>query len=245
MRVTIVTDVHSNLAALESVLQQAESVNALDQVWSMGDLVGYGPQPSECLTLLRGYDFQSVTGNHDLAVVGGIDTSEFNPAAATANHWNAARLNEEERKFLLDLPQTMIRGDVSLVHGSLRNPVWEYMYTVEAAVEQFQQMTTQYSLVGHTHIPLIFLEQPDGRIPAYRRLEDAEVIDLGGQRLIMNPGGVGQPRDGDPRAGFAIYDSEAGTVSFHRVPYDIGRTQAMMADAGLPASLINRLARGR
>ncbi len=245
MRATIVTDVHSNLVALEAVLQRAESLQALDQVWSMGDLVGYGPQPSECLTELRRYEFQSVTGNHDLAVVGGIDTRDFNPAAAASNHWNADRISDEEREYLLGLPRTLILDDISLVHGSLRDPVWEYMYSIEAAIGQFRQMTTQFSLVGHTHIPLIFSERPDGRAPEYRRLEDDDVVELGERRLIMNPGGVGQPRDGDPRAAFAIYDSDARTVSFHRVAYDIARTQAMMAEAGLPARLISRLTRGR
>ncbi len=245
MRAAILTDIHSNLAALEAVLAHAEAQNALDQIWSMGDLVGYGPQPSECLAQLRQYEFQSVTGNHDLAVVGGIDTRLFNPAAAAANHWNADRINDEERQYIKALPRTLVLDDISLVHGSLRDPVWEYMFTLEAAIGQFQQMTTPFSLVGHTHVPLIFAEQEDGGPPEYWQLEDGELIELGDRRLIMNPGGVGQPRDGDPRAAYAVYDSEARTIAFHRVGYDIERTQAIMTEAGLPASLISRLTRGR
>jgi diadenosine tetraphosphatase ApaH/serine/threonine PP2A family protein phosphatase len=245
MRAAILTDIHSNLAALEAVLAHAEAQHALDQVWSMGDLVGYGPQPSECLARLRQYDFQSVTGNHDLAVVGAIDTRLFNSAAAAANHWNADRIDEDGRDYIKALPRTLVLGEISLVHGSLRDPVWEYMFSLEAAIGQFEQMTTRFSLVGHTHVPLIFVEQRDGRPPEYRQPDDGEVIELADERLIMNPGGVGQPRDGDPRAAYAVFDSDARTIAFHRVNYEIERTQAIMADAGLPASLISRLTRGR
>jgi diadenosine tetraphosphatase ApaH/serine/threonine PP2A family protein phosphatase len=245
MRAAILTDVHSNLAALEAVLAHAARQQALDQIWSMGDLVGYGPQPSECLARLQEHDFQSVSGNHDLAVVGGIDTRWFNAAAATTNLWNANRITEEERAYLKGLPKTLVLDDISLVHGSLRDPVWEYMFSLDAAIAQFEEMTTPFSLVGHTHVPLVFVEQPDGLAPEWREIADGDVVELSDRRLIMNPGGVGQPRDGDPRAAYAIYDGDARTVAFHRVPYDIERTQAIMAEAGLPPSLISRLTRGR
>jgi diadenosine tetraphosphatase ApaH/serine/threonine PP2A family protein phosphatase len=245
MRAAIVSDVHSNLAALEAVLAHAESLNALDQIWALGDLVGYGPQPSECLAMLRQYDFRSVAGNHDLAVAGAIDTSDFNPAAATANHWNADRIGDDEREYLRTLPQNLTIDGISLVHGSLRDPVWEYMYSIDAAVAQFANMETRFSLVGHTHVPLVFEEALNGQDPDYRQIDDGETIELGDRRLILNPGGVGQPRDGDPRSAYAVYDSDARTLAFYRVPYDIERTQALMAEAGLPARLISRLSRGR
>ena len=245
MRAAIVSDVHSNLAALEAVLAHAESLNALDQVWALGDLVGYGPQPSECLARLRQYDFRSVAGNHDLAVVGAIDTSDFNPAAATANHWTADRIGDVEREYLRTLPKNLTIDGISLVHGSLRDPVWEYMYSIDAAVAQFANMKTRFSLVGHTHVPLVFEEARDGQDPGYRQIENGETIELGDRRLILNPGGVGQPRDGDARSAYAVFDSNARTLSFYRVPYDIERTQALMAEAGLPARLISRLSRGR
>jgi len=244
MRVTIVTDVHSNLAALNAVLQQAEALRALDAIWSMGDLVGYGPQPTECLERLCGYAFRSVAGNHDLAATGGMDTRDFNRAAAVANQWNASRLTETDRTFLQALPQTLTIGQVSLVHGSLRSPAWEYLYSLDAALNQFDRMETPYSFVGHTHVPLVFEEREHNRAPRYWQPEDGELLELGDRRLIMNPGGVGQPRDGDPRAAFAIYDTEAATVAFHRVPYDIGLTQAAMREAGLPPALISRLTVG-
>jgi len=119
------------------------------------------------------------------------------------------------------------------------------MYSIDAAVAQFANMETRFSLVGHTHVPLVFEEALNGQDPDYRQIDDGETIELGDRRLILNPGGVGQPRDGDPRSAYAVYDSDARTLAFYRVPYDIERTQALMAEAGLPARLISRLSRGR
>ncbi|HEY8838401.1 MAG TPA: metallophosphoesterase family protein [Dehalococcoidia bacterium] len=175
MRAAIVSDVHSNLAALEAVLAHAESLNALDQVWALGDLVGYGPQPSECLAMLRQYDFRSVAGNHDLAVVGVIDTSDFNPAAATANHWTADRIGDLEREYLRTLPKNLTIDGISLVHGSLRDPVWEYMYSIDAAVAQFANMKTRFSLC-RPHACAARLRRskgrPGSRLPADRERRD-------------------------------------------------------------------------
>jgi diadenosine tetraphosphatase ApaH/serine/threonine PP2A family protein phosphatase len=246
MRIAVVSDVHANLAALESVLRHAESEHALDAVWSLGDLVGYGPQPSECLTRLRGFDFLSVAGNHDLAASDVIDTEDFNPAAAAANAWNASQLSEEERGFLRELPRTLELERMQLAHGSLRDPVWEYLITIPGALAQFELMAMPFSFVGHTHVPLVFIEGSEAAFDLdYMQPSAGEVVQLGERRLILNPGSVGQPRDGDPRAAYAIYDTEAQTVAFHRVEYDIAATQAVMADAGLPQSLIERLNRGR
>jgi diadenosine tetraphosphatase ApaH/serine/threonine PP2A family protein phosphatase len=245
MRLAVVSDVHSNLAALEAVLHHAEGENALDELWVLGDLVGYGPQPSECLALLRRYELRVVAGNHDLAAVGSIDTRDFNAAAATANRWNALQLGDQEKDFLRGLPRKLVLNAVSLVHGSLRGPVWEYMLSIDAALAQFRLMTTPFSLVGHTHVPLLFEEGRGGGEPEASLLQDGEVLELGDTRLIINPGGVGQPRDGDPRAAYAVYDVEAATFTFHRVQYDIARTQQAMTDADLPPKLIERLSHGR
>lgn len=244
MRVAILTDIHANLAALEAVLAHAESLQALDGIWSMGDLVGYGPDPSGCLGRLRQYGLHAVAGNHDLAAVGEIDTRAFNPAAAAASAWTARVLSDAERAFLRDLPHTALLDELTLVHGSLRDPVWEYMITVESAQVQFEGMTTQYSLVGHTHVPLILEERP-GQDPDYHVLHADEIVQLDATRLILNPGSVGQPRDGDPRTAYAVYDGDDRTLTFYRLEYDIERTQASMEAAGLPASLIKRLAYGR
>lgn len=245
MRITVVSDVHANLAAVEAILQRAEQHQALDQIWSMGDLVGYGPRPSECLALLRGYPFVSVTGNHDAAAVGKMDTSEFNPAAAEANAWTAGRLTETDISYLRDLPETVTNAGITLVHGSLRSPLWEYIFTQDIAAGHFRRQQTDYGFFGHTHLPMVFEEVPGRARPIIYPLSDGDVIELGARRLIMNPGGAGQPRDGDPRTAYAIYDTDERTVSFYRIPYDIERTQREMSEVRLPERLIHRLSLGR
>ncbi len=246
MRIAVVSDVHANLTALEAVLKHAESERSLDRVWSLGDLVGYGPQPAECLALLRRQPFHSVAGNHDLAATDVIDTEEFNPAAAAANAWNADQLGDEDRAFLRALPRTLELEGIQLAHGSLRDPVWEYLITIPGALAQFELMSARFSFVGHTHVPLVFVEGGEAVFDLdYTQPAAGSVLELGERRLILNPGSVGQPRDGDARAAYAIYDTEAQTVGFHRVEYEIARTQAAMAEAGLPRSLIERLGRGR
>lgn len=245
MRVTVLSDVHANLPALEAVLQHAEAERALDQVWSLGDLVGYGPHPGECLALLRRYPFLSVAGNHDLAAIGELDTGEFNPDAAAAVAWTARHLTATERAFLRALPLVRVEGEFTLVHGSLRHPVWEYILGPEAARAHLARQQTPYSFVGHTHVPMLGVEPATGETPELWLATDGETVALAEQRLIINPGGVGQPRDGDPRAAYAVLDLEARTITFHRVAYDIARTQQAMRAAGLPTWLIQRLAYGR
>lgn len=246
MRIAIVSDVHSNLAALEAVLQHADKQNALDAVWLLGDCVGYGPQPNEVIALLARQSMLGVIGNHDLAVIGAMDTSDFNPAAALAAAWNAGALSDESRQFLASLPAIATPTDAECVlcHGSLRAPAWEYLVSEEAARAQFEQMTVPWSFVGHTHIPLIIEQTEDGEVFGDHP-ENGTLVDLEGRRLILNPGGVGQPRDGDPRSPYAVLDTEQQTVQFWRVPYPIGKTQTLMETAGLPERLIERLAQGR
>ena len=247
MRVAVLSDIHANLAALEAVLAHATAAEALDEVWALGDLVGYGPRPSDCLALLREQRLLAVPGNHDLAAIGAIDTREFNAAAAQANRWTATQLSEDDQTFLRELPRTAVREPFSLAHGSMHDPVWEYVITALAALHQFAAMETQYGFVGHTHIPLVIPEAADAASTLGRVVEPKDEYEqpLGDARLILNPGSVGQPRDGDPRAAYAIYDDETRVVSFHRVPYDIARTQREMRAAGLPQSLILRLQHGR
>ena len=246
MRIAVVSDVHSNLAALQAVLDDAEQRNALDAVWSLGDCVGYGPQPNEVLALLASHPLLGVAGNHDLAVTGAIDTQEFNPDAAAAAAWNTAALSDESRTLLQNLPQIATANDAGFVfcHGSLRDPVWEYMLTEEGARAQFEAMTVPWSFVGHTHIPLVIELNPDGEVSGGRPVAGTR-LDLAGRRLILNPGGVGQPRDGDPRAAYAILDTDERSVEFRRVEYAIQQTQERMVEAGLPERLIRRLAAGR
>lgn len=246
MRIAIVSDVHANLAALHSVLEDAERRRGLDAVWSLGDFVGYGPQPNEVLALLRTHELTAVSGNHDLAATGGLDTSDFNDAAAAANRWNASQLTEDSAAYLRGLAPVVSQDAARAIicHGSLREPAWEYVITEEAARGQFERMDGPWSFVGHTHIPLVIEEAEHGEILADRP-DDGDTISLGDRRLIVNAGGVGQPRDGDPRAAYAILDTADLTVTFHRVTYPIRETQALMEQAGLPIRLIRRLEQGR
>ena len=245
MRIALLTDVHANLAALQAVLRHAEEDGPLDQVWCMGDLVGYGPQPSECLTVLRGYDLRAVAGNHDRAATGDLDTSAFNPAAAEAAGWTETHITNDDRAFLRELPEVRVEGEMTLVHGSLRDPVWEYLFDPRAARGHLDRQDTPYSVCGHTHIPLLFEEAPGRSSPLMATLAHGDRIELGERRLVINPGGVGQPRDGDPRSAYGLLDTAARTVDLFRVEYDITATQRAMEDAGLPERLITRLARGK
>lgn len=245
MGTVIVSDIHSNLEALRAVLSHAEAVGPVDAVWCPGDIVGYGPEPSEVLGELRGQRLVAVAGNHDLAASGGMDTADFNRAAADAAEWTAEHLSRAEQDFLRGLPITAIEGDFTLVHGSLREPVWEYLLSGEQALPQFEMQTTTYCIVGHSHLPFWIEEHISRRTPRFRRLDGGATIALGEQRLIINPGSVGQPRDGDPRASYVLYDERAATLTWHRVEYDIAETQRKMRLAGLDQWLIERLAEGR
>ncbi len=245
MRIAIVADIHANLAAFQAALQHAEQTGPLDCLWCPGDIVGYGPDPGACIALLRRYPHTAVAGNHDLVAIHRVNTAEFNFAAARAAAWTAEQLTGEERQYLEDLPDVAKEGEFTLVHGTLRAPVWEYLLSLEAAREQFRLMETPYSVVGHSHVPLLVEEGQDGTVARLEPWEDGECVELGKKRLIVNPGGIGQPRDGDPRAAYALYDTKAQTLTLHRVEYDIAATQEKMRKAGLPAWLAERLTYGQ
>ena len=245
MATVIAGDVHSNLEALRAVLAHAEARGPVDAVWCPGDIVGYGPEPSAVLAALRGRRLVAVAGNHDLAASGRMDTADFNRAAAHAAEWTAVHLSYAELDFLRGLPMTVIDGDFTLVHGSLREPVWEYLLSGEQALAQFELQSTPYSIVGHSHIPFWIEEDGSGRTPRFQRPGDGATVELGARRLIVNPGGAGQPRDGDPRASYVLYDDAAATLTWHRVEYDVEETQRKMRLAGLDAWLIERLSVGQ
>jgi diadenosine tetraphosphatase ApaH/serine/threonine PP2A family protein phosphatase len=244
LRIVIVSDVHANLPAFEAVLEDAGAGEPIDAVLCAGDTVGYGPHPNECVELLRSYQHLAVAGNHDLAACGKMPTDEFNEAAAEAASWTADQLSPGSRGYLSALPLVAVDGDFTIVHGSLRWPEWEYLLSSEQALGQFELQTTQISLVGHSHLAFVCRELPSGP-PRLEPAPDGARADVSNERMILNPGGVGQPRDGDPRAGYALYDSGAGCVTFHRVEYDIEATQRAMEAAGLPAWLSERLGYGR
>ena len=242
MRIAIVSDIHSNLPSFEAVLLHAEAGGRVDALWCLGDLVGYGPHPNECIAQLRRYEHRAVAGNHDLAACGRMGTEEFNEAAAAAAQWTAGQLSDAARAYLEELPLVVTEGDFTLVHGSLRWPEWEYLLSSEQAQAHLELQQTPYGLVGHSHLTFVCEEDAPPRL---RPTVDGERVELGSQRLILNPGSVGQPRDGDPRAAYALYDSEARAVTYHRVEYDIGATQRAMEAARLPAWLSERLSYGR
>ncbi|MEX0682017.1 MAG: metallophosphoesterase family protein [Dehalococcoidia bacterium] len=245
MRALVISDVHANLAALVAVFRDARSRGALDAVWNMGDCVGYGPQPGECIARLRDEGAALVAGNHERAVTGAISITDFNPDAAKAARWTSRRLGEDEKSFLDALPETRIVAEhFTLVHGTLRWPVWEYLSTEDAGAAHLELQSTPFGFCGHTHVPAIASLTPDGC--ELRRLFDGEVVLLDlDSKVVINPGSVGQPRDGDTRASYAIYDSETQSVTICRVEYEIAETQRLMTEAGLPTWLIERLAQGR
>ena len=242
MRYAIIADIHANLTAFSEVLGDIEHRGGVDEVWCLGDVVGYGPEPRECIELLRQCKHVCVAGNHDWAAIGKIDTSAFNPDAAAACHWTAQQLRKKDIKYLEDLPLVIDKGDFTLVHGSPRDPIWEYMLSTGIATENLAFFQSQFCLVGHSHVPLIFKYGEDSC--ALSQFLPNVGLALGKSRLIINPGGVGQPRDGDPRASYAIYDSEARLVRLYRIPYDIRATQDKMMEAGLPIRLVDRLSYG-
>lgn len=243
MRILITSDIHANLAALEAVLADAGDVGGW---WNMGDAVGYGPQPPECVRQLRDGGAVWVAGNHERAATGAISTADFNPQAGAAAQWTGEQLSGEEKTFLDALPEVRIEGDWTLVHGTLRYPIWEYLYDFETARAHLTLQETPYGLVGHTHVPAVVTEQPDSREGCdMRRLKDGERVALGEEKLVLNPGSVGQPRDGDRRASYGLLDTGAGTFALRRVEYDIATTQRLMEAAGLPAWLSERLEIGR
>ncbi len=245
MATVIAGDVHSNLEALRAVLTHAEAIGPVDAVWCPGDIVGYGPAPSEVIAELRGRRLTAVAGNHDMAACGRMDTGDFNRTAAHAAEWTADRLSRAELDFLRGLPMTAVEGDFTLVHGSLREPEWEYLLSGEQALAQFELQATPYSIVGHSHLPFWIEEDAAGRTPRFRQPDDGATVGLGERRLIINPGSVGQPRDGDPRASYVLYDDATATLTWHRVEYDIAETQRKMRLAGLDAWLIERLSVGQ
>ena len=244
MVIAIVSDIHSNLEALQAVFRDAEHERPLDGVWCLGDSVGYGAQPCEVIAMLRERAATCVAGNHDLAACGRIGVEEFNPMAGEAALWSGTQLTGDARDYLISLPLIATAGGVTLVHGSLRAPEWEYLLSEEQAEAQFALQRTDCSLVGHSHVQFWFEQTSDGRVRSYAA-HDGDVVALGDARLILNPGSVGQPRDGDPRAEYLLYDEAARTMTFRRVEYDIASAQRKIEAAGLHPWLASRLAEGK
>jgi predicted phosphodiesterase len=241
MRVAVISDIHSNLPALEAVLADVAREGP-DEIWCLGDIVGYGPQPNECIDLAMEHVTVSLCGNHDLAVLGAIDIAEFAGDAGAAARWTARELGEPQAAWLGELSPAAERGGTELYHGSPRDPVWEYVLSEQVALISILEATAPVVLVGHSHVALGLGFHDEtlkgGLAPAGTQ------IDLAAGRFILNPGSVGQPRDGDPRAAWLLLDLAAGSASFRRVPYPIDVTQDAIRARGLPDALATRLALG-
>ena len=243
MRYAIIADIHANLEAFSAVLEDIEKRGGVNEIWCLGDIVGYGPDPHQCIELLRRQKHVCIAGNHDWAAIGKIDTAYFNPDAAAACRWAAGQLSPEDIKYLEGLSLVLERAEFTLAHGSPREPIWEYTISTSIARVNFNFFQSPYCLVGHSHVPLVFKDEGD--TCSASRFRPNAGLALGKSRLIINPGGVGQPRDGDPHASYAIYDRENKMVRLYRIPYDITATQDKMMQCGLPVHLVVRLGYGQ
>jgi predicted phosphodiesterase len=240
MRVAVLSDVHSNLHALEAVLAEVDA-GRFDALWFLGDLVGYGPRPNECAALLQERAAICLAGNHDLVVLGRIPIDSFVGEAAAAARWTQDVLDENARSFLDALEPQAVGPDAELFHGSPCDPVWEYVLGDAVAAAAFARTTAPLVLIGHSHVALEISNGDDLRgeqAPAGTELE------LGRLRRLLNPGSVGQPRDGDRRAAWLEIDIAAARATFRRTDYPVERTQDEMREAGLPEALAARLAFG-
>jgi diadenosine tetraphosphatase ApaH/serine/threonine PP2A family protein phosphatase len=242
MRVAVLTDIHANLPALEAVLEATEQAG-LEKRWCLGDVVGYGAQPDDCAALTAEHCELSLVGNHDLAVTGEIDTEVFSASAAAAVEWTRENCDEKTMKFLKGLKPEVTDKEVGLYHASPRDPIWEYVLAVDQARECMEEQSGRVSLIGHSHVALYFTDA--GNDGAGGQAPEGHQIDLSQSRWLLNPGSVGQPRDGDPRAAWLELDTEQWKATYHRVEYDIGRAAAAIREAGLPDLLAERLSVGQ
>lgn len=241
----MISDIHANLPALEAVLG-ATGAAGVEEIWCLGDVVGYGAQPDACADLVRERCSLCLVGNHDLAVLGALDAAAFSEAAAEAVAWTRQNVADRTLEMLRELEPAGRREGIALFHASPRDPVWEYVLSAEQADACLDAQPERIALIGHSHVSLFFVRPPapQGEVRGAQAGDDT-LLDLGGGSWLMNPGSVGQPRDGDPRAAWLELDSDEGRARFHRVRYDVERAAASIADAGLPRRLADRLHTGQ
>ncbi|MFL5873533.1 MAG: metallophosphoesterase family protein [Solirubrobacterales bacterium] len=245
MRAAVISDIHSNRQALEAVLAAVDEAG-VDEIWCLGDLVGYGAEPDACTALVRERSTACLVGNHDLAVLGALDISTFSEAASAAVEWTRANVSEETLEFLATLDPVGSQQGIGLYHASPRDPIWEYVLSADQAEAGFEAQEERVGLIGHSHIALFFVRPPGSRdYPQGAQASDGAELEIGEGNWLLNPGSVGQPRDGDPRAAWLELDTEAWTARYHRVEYDIEGAAAAIVAAGLPELLAERLAGGR
>jgi diadenosine tetraphosphatase ApaH/serine/threonine PP2A family protein phosphatase len=241
MRVLIISDVHANLTALEAVLEHG---NNREAVWCLGDLIGYGPDPNECVERIANLtNSLSLIGNHDQAVLGEIPLSRFNSDAGAVVAWTQGILSEKNQAYLNTLPSKVTLEGYTLAHGSPNQPVWEYILDPNTADRNFEAFSTDYCFVGHSHLPIIFQRPYPDSFAISQPVNWNEPMQLK-PRMILNPGSVGQPRDGDPRASYGMLDTDAETWEMFRVEYDVKKVQERILEAGLPERQALRLMAG-
>jgi len=238
----IISDIHSNLEALDVVLNKLYQAG---KIVCLGDIVGYGPNPNECIEKIKELNIPTVAGNHDAAVTGQMDVKWFNQNAREAVFWTQKEISEENLGYLKELPEVLEEDDFQMVHGSLRSPLEEYVTSLTEALPTFGLMTRPVCFIGHSHVPLFIARKKDGNYDGRALLDGEEVLVDDYEKVIINVGGVGQPRDGDPRASFGTYDSKTRIFTLHRVEYNVEQVQGKMKKVGLPQPLIDRLQFGR
>jgi len=244
MRIAILSDIHANLPALEAVLADVEGTDP-EEIWCLGDVVGYGAQPDECTTLVRERCSFSLVGNHDLAVLGELDLATFSPAAAAAVEWTQTCAQPATLDYLRTLEPADSSREVALYHASPRDPVWEYVLWPEQAADCMREQASRVSFIGHSHVALFFVAEGGGgddQLEARGAQAGAGTdLEVGEHTWLINPGSVGQPRDGDPRAAWLELDTDAWKATFHRVVYEVDRAAKAIEGAELPAALARRL----
>ena len=243
MKILIVSDIHANRVALETVIKHA---GKFDKIWCLGDVVGYGPEPNECVEILRGMDLLCLAGNHDWAVLDKLDLEDFNPEARRAALWTRETLTPANFNWLIDLPERAVNQleNFTLVHGSPQHPIWEYVSTPAVARINFQYFETPICLMGHTHVPVVYRYHAEEDMASAEPLPEEGALDFGPERMMINPGSVGQPRDGDRRSAYGVLDTDTMKLTHRRVEYDINATQEKMRRVHLPERLIARLSYG-
>lgn len=243
MRIAVLSDIHGNRHAFEAVLADAHR-EAVDEAWCLGDLVGYGAEPNACVRLARQHCAICLAGNHDLVVTGVMPMDDFSRNAAVAARWTQDEMDLDNLEFLRRLAPDGLEGDIGLFHASPRDPVWEYVLSSLLATRCLDVQEQRVALIGHTHVALSFSRMAGETVDGQTR-RGGDRIGIGGGQWLINPGSVGQPRDGDPRAAWLLLDTDAWTAEWRRVPYDIDGAAAAIVAAGLPSSLAERLQYGQ
>jgi len=243
MQVAVLSDIHANRHALEAVLADV-AATAAREIWCLGDVVGYGADPNDCVDLVRAAATVCLAGNHDLGVTGEIPLDEFSPGAAMAARWTQEVIDPDRLDWLAGLRPRSTREDTGLFHGSPRDPVWEYVLSALLADLCFDAFDERIGLLGHSHVASSFT-RPEGEPATGSSRREGDGADVAAGRWLLNPGSVGQPRDGDPRAAWLLLDLSAASASWRRTTYDVDGAAAAIRAARLPDSLAERLQYGQ